>query len=137
MAAALLGGLLVGCAPSAQPVQTWEGSARVALREQRYRLTFTVNDQTHDLRGQLENRTSGDRFSVSGTWLPVGASATVTAQVSPGESPTLRASLLGFGVGDLPLKASALLTATVSGTNMAGELRIGGLNYPVQFRRTH
>ena len=70
MKPALLLPLLLGaCAPAArpQPVQVWEGSARVLLTEQRYRLTFTVNPATHALSGTLANLSSGDRFEATGT----------------------------------------------------------------------
>lgn len=128
--------LLVACAPLSQSVQVWEGSGRVLLRDQHYRLTFTVNDQTHDLRGQLENRTSGDRFEVEGTFLPTQGGATLTAAVSAGNGVKLNASILGFGVSNVALKSGALLTGQVVGQTLSGELRINGLAYPVSLMRT-
>ncbi len=91
-------------------MQVWEGSARVLLREQNYRLTFTVEPVGHRLSGTLDNRSSGDRFSVTGTLLPVEVGAELTAQISAGESPKLSASILGLGVSGLSLKADALLS---------------------------
>lgn len=95
---------LTACAPQAQPVQVWEGSGRVLLRDQSYRLTFTVNDQTHALRGVLENRTSGVKYLVDGTFLPVQGGAEVTAKVTAGDGAKLNASILGFGVSNVALR---------------------------------
>lgn len=136
-------GLLLGlaaCAPAAQPqpqpVQVWEGSARVLLREQNYRLTFTVEPVGHRLSGTLDNRSSGDRFSMTGTLLPVEVGAELTAQISAGESPQLSASILGLGVSGLSLKADALLSGRVTGRRFTGTLRVGGLSSPITLRQT-
>lgn len=128
----------MACAPAArpQPVQVWEDSARVLLRAQRYRLTFTVDEQTHRLSGTLENRSSGDLFGATGTLLPVTGGAVLTAEISAGDAPRLNASLLGFGVSGLSLKAGALLSGRVSGRDFAGTLRVGGLNAPLTLRQT-
>lgn len=133
-----LGLVLAGCAPgpSRQPVQVWEGSARVALREQLYRLTFTVNPNTFELSGTLENRSSGDRFQAAGTLLPVPGGAELTAQITAGSSARLNASLLGFGVSGVALKSDALLTGRVAGEAFEGTLRVGGVPYPLTLRRT-
>lgn len=133
--------LLASCAPQSQsmqgqPVQVWEGTGRVLLRDQHYRLTFTVNNQTHDLKGQLENRTSGDRFKVKGTYLPTQVGATLTAEVSAGEGVNLHASILGFGISNVALKSGALLTGQAVGQTFSGELRINGLAYPISLIRT-
>lgn len=127
---------LCACAPSRQPVQVWEGSGRVLLRDQHYRLTFTVNDQTHDLRGQLLNKTSGDIFQVSGTFLPVAGAAELTAQVTAGSGVKLNASLLGFGISGIGLKSDAMLVGHVVGPVFSGSLRVNGIEYPISLTRT-
>ncbi|PNY83143.1 hypothetical protein CVO96_16395 [Deinococcus koreensis] len=128
---------LGACAPvtTAQPVQVWEGSARVVISVQRYRLTFTENVQTHEIRGTLDNRTSGDSFLAAGTLLPTPEGDTLSAQISAGESPRLRASLLGFGVQDVPLKAGALLSGTIRGETLTGNLTINGLRHGLSMKR--
>lgn len=127
--------VVASCAPQAQPVQIWEGTGRIALREQAYRLTFTVNDSTHELKGQLQNRSSGDTFLVTGTYLPVVGGAEVTAQVTAGGGATLNASLLGFGISGVSLKSDALLTGQIKGEVFSGALRVNGLAYPLALTR--
>lgn len=128
---------LAACAPApgAQPVQVWEGSARVLLSVQRYRLTFTENPVTHEIRGTLDNRTSGDSFQAEGTLLPITGGAILSAQVTAGDSPRLRAGVLGFGVEDISLKGGALLTGTVLGDTLTGGLRINGVRYGLSMKR--
>ena len=129
--------LLAACAPAVrpQPVQIWEGSARVLLTVQQYRLTFTVDPVSHALSGTLANLSSGDRFEASGTLLPTGDAAELTAQVTPGSAPRLNAGFLGFGISGLSLKAEALLSGQVTGDLFAGSLRVNGLRYPLTLRR--
>ncbi|GGO21770.1 hypothetical protein [Deinococcus humi] len=129
--------LLAACAPAVrpQPVQTWEGSARVLLSVQQYRLTFTVDPVSHALSGTLANLSSGDRFEASGTLLPAGDAAELTAQVTPGSAPRLNAGILGFGISGLSLKAEAMLSGQITGELFAGSLRVNGLRYPLTLRR--
>ena len=127
---------LTACAPQLQtPVQVWEGTGRVLLREQSYRLTFSADPQTHQLAGTLENRSSGDRFQASGTLLPVEGGAELTAQITAGSGARLNASVLGFGVSGLSLKADALLSGRVAGEVFQGSLRVNGVAYPLELRR--
>lgn len=126
---------LAACAPQVQPVQVWEGTGRVLLREQSYRLTFTVNDQTHDLRGQLENRSSGDTFLVKGTYLPLLGEAEITAEVTAGSSTKLGASIFGVGISGISLKSDALLSGRVVQNVFNGNLRVNGISYPVTLNR--
>lgn len=130
---------LVACAPSVtgtQPVHVYEGAGRVLLREQHYRLTFTVNERTHELTGTLENLTSRDRFGVRGNLLPVARTeAELTAQVTAGDSPTLNASILGVGISGVTLKSGALLTGRVVGEVFSGKLLVNRVPYPVTLRR--
>ena len=129
--------LLSACAPttSSQPVQLWEGSARILLSVQRYRLTFTENPVTHDIRGTLENRTSGDSFQAEGTLLPISGGAILSAQITAGDSPKLRASILGFGIQDISLKGGALLAGTIQNDMLNGSLRINGIRYGLNMKR--
>ncbi|MFC4425300.1 hypothetical protein [Deinococcus navajonensis] len=130
--------LLGACTPAAhlvQPVEVYEGQARILLLEQPYRLTFTVNPTTHELRGTLEQRRTADRFEVSGTLLDTAEGEEVTAQVSAGAAPRFNASLLGFGVTGLSLKADALLTGRIRNRILEGSLRVGGVRYPLHMRR--
>ena len=132
--------LLTACAPQLQavppqPVQVWEGTGRVLLREQSYRLTFTADPRTHLLSGTLENRSSGDRFQAAGTLLPGPDGAELTAQVTAGSGARLNASVLGFGVSGLSLKADALLSGRVVGEVFRGALRVNGVAYPLELRR--
>ncbi|RJF73471.1 hypothetical protein D3875_19900 [Deinococcus cavernae] len=126
---------LSACAPRPQPVQVWEGSGRVLLQEQLYRLTFTVNDQTHALRGQLQNRNNGVNYFVDGTFLPVQGGAEITAKASAGDGAKLNASLLGFGVSNITPKSDALLTGRVTGNTFDATLTVNGLRYSVAFTR--
>ena len=128
--------VLTACAPKPQPVQVWEGSGRVLLRDQAYRLTFTVNDQTHALRGQLENRSNGVKYLVDGTFLPVQGGAEITAKVTAGEGAKLNASILGFGLSNVAVKSDALLTGRVAGHTFNAELTVNGVRYDVQFTRS-
>jgi hypothetical protein len=129
--------LLAACAPAVrpQPVQVWEGSARVLLSVQQYRLTFTVDPLSHALSGTLANLSSGDRFEASGTLLPAIEGAELTAQVTPGSAPQLNAGILGFGISGLSLKSEALLSGQISGDLFSGSLRVSGLRYPLTLRR--
>lgn len=127
---------LTACAPQPQPVQVWQGSGRVLLRDQSYRLTFTVNDQTHALRGVLENRTSGVKYLVDGTFLPVQGGAEVTAKVTAGDGAKLNASILGFGVSNVALKSDALLSGRVTGNVFDAQLTVNGVRYAVPFIRS-
>ncbi|UBV41537.1 hypothetical protein LAJ19_07630 [Deinococcus taeanensis] len=131
-----LGTLLGACAPvtQANPTLTYAGEVRVLLRPQRVRVTYTVNPVTHDARGQYRNLSSGDSFALRGTQLPGPAGAVLTATIDPGETPRLNASLLGFGVSNVPLKAAGLLTGTVTGETLTGTLRVNGLAYPFTLR---
>lgn len=126
---------LSACTPRPQSVQVWEGSGRVLLHEQSYRLTFTVSDQTHDLRGQLANLKNGVVYEISGTFLPVQHGAEVTARVSAGEGAKFNASLLGFGVSNLAWKSDALLTGRVTADRFPATLTVNGVGYPVLFQR--
>lgn len=128
---------LCACAPrvQSQPVQIWEGSGRVALQEQHYRLTFTADQQTHALSGTLENLKSGDRFLASGSLLPTSDSAELTAYLSAGGGAKLGASALGVGVSGVALKADALLSGRVAGEVFSGTLRVNGVAYPLELRR--
>jgi len=130
---------LAACAPGVtgrQPVQVYEGAGRVLLREQRYRLTFTVNERTHELTGTLENLTSRDRFEAWGTLLPFAENeAELTVQVTAGSSPTLNASILGVGISGVSLKSDALLTGRVTGEVFSGNLLVNRVPYPVTLRR--
>lgn len=130
---------LGACAPAVtgrQSVQIYEGTGRVLLREQHYRLTFTVNERTHELTGTLENLTSRDRFGARGTLLPVAErEAELTVQVTAGESPTLDASILGVGISGISLKSGALLTGRVVGEVFSGNLLVNRVPYPVTLRR--
>lgn len=132
---------LTGCAPAVQvpaqahPVQVWEGTGRVLLREQGYRLTFTADPRTHLLSGTLENRSSGDRFQATGTLLPGPDGAELTAHITAGNGARLSASVLGLGVSGLALKSDALLSGRVAGEVFRGALRVNGVAYPVELRR--
>lgn len=129
--------LLAACAPAVrpQPVQVWEGSARVLLTVQQYRLTFTVDPVTHALSGTLANLSSGDRFEAGGTLLPAGDGAELTAQVTPGNAPRLNAGILGFGVSGVSLKADAFLSGQIKENLFSGSLRVNGIRYPLTLRR--
>ncbi|MDV6375210.1 hypothetical protein [Deinococcus arenicola] len=129
--------LLAACAPAArpQPVQVWEGSARVLLTVQAYRLTFTVNPVSYALSGTLANLSSGDRFEGTGTLLPSGDGAELSVQVTPGTVPRLNAGILGFGIGGVSLKADAFLSGQVKGDLFDGSLRVNGIRYPLTLRR--
>ncbi|GGL70721.1 hypothetical protein GCM10010840_06050 [Deinococcus aerolatus] len=129
--------LLAACAPAArpQPVQVWEGSARVLLTVQQYRLTFTVNPVSHALSGTLTNLSSGDRFEATGTLLPASDGAELTAQVSPGSAPRLNAGILGFGVSGVSVKADALLSGRITADGFLGSLRVNGVRSALTLRR--
>lgn len=138
MRRALLLPLLLGaCAPAArpQPVQVWEGSARVLLTVQHYRLIFTVDPVSHALSGTLANLSSGDRFEAAGTLLPAGDVAELSAQVTPGNAPRLNAGILGFGISGVTLKSDAFLSGQVRGGLFDGSLRVNGVRYPLTLRR--
>ena len=107
----------------------------MVLAVQQYRLTFTENPQTHDIRGTLENRSSGNTFQASGTLLPTADGDVLSAQVTAGESPKLQASILGFGFQDVSLKSGALLTGTIRGETLSGTLRIGGVRSGLSMKR--
>ncbi|SMB93096.1 hypothetical protein [Deinococcus hopiensis] len=129
---------LGACTPAmnSQPVQVFEGTGRVLLREQRYRLVFTVDPKTHELNGTLENQTSKDRFEAQGTLLPVSAEeAELTVRVAVGNSLTLNASVLGFGINGVSLKSDALLTGRVVGEVFTGNLLVNRVPYRVTLRR--
>lgn len=129
--------LLAACAPAVrpQPVQVWEGSARVLLTEQRYRLTFTVNPVNYALSGTLANLSSGDRFEAAGTLLPGAGGTELSAQVTPGTAPRLNAGILGFGISGVSLKSGAFLSGQVRGGLFDGSLRVSGIRYPLTLRR--
>ncbi|MFC4639415.1 hypothetical protein [Deinococcus hohokamensis] len=130
--------VLGACTPAAGPtqmVQVYEGQARILLLPQPYRLTFTVNPATHELRGTLEQRRTGDRFEVTGTLLDTADGEELTAQVSAGAAPRFNATLLGFGVTGLSLKADALLSGRISHRVLDGHLRVGGVRYALTMRR--
>ncbi|CAM3641546.1 hypothetical protein [Deinococcus frigens] len=129
--------LLVACAPAVrpQPVQVWEGSARVLLSVQQYRLTFTVSPVSHALSGTFVNLSSEDRFEATGTLLPGVDGAELSAQVTPGSAPRLNAGILGFGISGVSLKADAFLSGQVRGDLFTGSLRVSGLRSPLTLRR--
>lgn len=131
--------VLSACAPTVtdrQPVQVYEGTGRVLLREQRYRLVFTVNERTHELAGTLENQSSKDRFEARGTLLPIlGSEAELTVQVTAGSSPALNASILGVGISGVTLKSDALLTGRVVDGVFTGTLLVNKIPYPITLRR--
>ena len=60
---------------------------------------------------------------------------TLTAKIDPGDTPRLNASLLGFGISNVPLKASGTLSATVTASRLIGTLRVNGISYPVTLTR--
>ncbi|GGK92358.1 hypothetical protein [Deinococcus radiotolerans] len=128
---------LSACAPTTQtqPTFTYEGEARFLLLPQKLRVTYTVNPVTHEARGEYRNLSSGDTFTLSGTQLPTSDGETLTAKIDPGDSPRLNASLLGFGISNVPLKASGTLAATVTATRLTGTLRVNGISYPVRLPR--
>ena len=128
---------LVACAPAParQPVHTFEGSARVLLTVQTYRLTFTENRVTHEIRGTLVNRTSGDAFQATGTLLPATDGDLLTADISAGDSPRLNATVFGIGLRDVPLKAGALLSGTIRHDAFAGSLRVNGFSSALNMQR--
>ena len=129
--------LLASCAPTStrQTVQVFEGSARVLLTIQSYRLSFTEEPSTHTIRGTLENRTSGDTFSAQGTLLPGPDGTVLTAEVSAGDVPHINATVFGFGVKDLPLKAGAQLNGIISGNSLTGSLRVNGFKSALTMTR--
>lgn len=118
-----------------QAVEVWEGSARVLLREQRYRLTFTVRPTDYALSGTLENVSSGDRFALSGTRLPVPGGAELTAQVTAGPSTRLNVNVLGVGLTGVGPKSDALLSGRVTGDLFQDSLRVNGVAYDLELRR--
>lgn len=131
--------LLAACAPAtqpaAQPVYSYAGEARFLLTPQKIRVTYTVDTVTHEARGEYRNLTSGGTFILRGTQLPrPGGAATLTATVDPGDTPRLNASLLGFGVSNVPLRASGLLSATVTDTILGGTLTVGGVKHNLILR---
>ncbi|MCD0161584.1 hypothetical protein IHN63_09725, partial [Deinococcus sp. 6YEL10] len=131
--------LLAACAPAtqpaAQPVYSYAGEARFLLTPQKIRVTYTVDPVTHEARGEYRNLTSGGTFLLRGTQLPrPGGAATLTATVDPGDTPRLNASLLGFGVSNVPLRASGLLSATVTDTILGGTLTVGGVKHNLTLR---
>ncbi|THF69413.1 hypothetical protein E7T06_12035 [Deinococcus sp. Arct2-2] len=135
--------MLAACAPAAQPqsaqpqtVHVFEGQATVLLRPQQYRLTLTVNPLTYDAKGVMENRSSGDRFSVAGTLLPTpNGSQELTVKLDANAGPSARFSILGFGLDGLSAKSDAFLSGTIRGELLAGRLRVNALSYPVTLRR--
>lgn len=133
----LLGLVLVSCVPQPKPqeVQVWEGSAYILFQKQEYRLVTTINNSTHELKGTLENKTSGDRFNAAGTFLPLGREAELTAEITAQSGVKLRASILGFGIEDLALKANALLSGRVVNKVFKGSLRVNGITYPLTMNR--
>ncbi|GAA5435849.1 hypothetical protein [Deinococcus aquaticus] len=130
--------LLAACAPAtqpaAQPVYSYAGEARFLLTPQKIRVTYTVDPVTHEARGEYRNLTSGGTFILRGTQLPRPGGATLTATIDPGDTPRLNASLLGFGVSNVPLRASGLLGATVTSTILSGTLTVGGVKHNVTLR---
>ncbi|GGR80309.1 hypothetical protein [Deinococcus sedimenti] len=129
--------LLSACAPATQtqPTSTYEGEARFLLLPQKLRVTYTVNPGTHEVRGEYRNLSSRDTFTLTGTQLTGPDGETLTAKIDPGDTPRLNASLLGFGISNVPLKASGTLSATVTATRLIGTLRVNGLSYPVTLNR--
>ncbi len=129
--------LLIACAPATQtqPTYTYEGEARFLLLPQKLRVTYTLNPGTHEVRGEYRNLSSGDTFTLTGTQLPAPDGDTLTAKIDPGDSPRLNASLLGFGISNVPLKASGTLAATLTATRLVGTLRVNGISYPVTLNR--
>ncbi|MBZ9753099.1 hypothetical protein K7W42_19870 [Deinococcus sp. HMF7604] len=129
--------LLAACAPTqqAQPVMTYEGEVRFLLLPQRLRITYTVNPVTHSVSGTYRNLSSGDAFVLEGTLLPGPDGATLTARITPAETARLNASVLGFGVSNIPLKASATLSALVGQDTLNGALTVNALRYPVTLKR--
>ncbi|WP_226342648.1 hypothetical protein [Deinococcus sp. AJ005] len=129
--------LLAACAPAVrpQPVQVWEGSARVLLTVQQYRLTFTVNPVNYALSGTLANLSSGDRFEATGTLLPGTDGAEMSVQVTPGNVPRLNAGILGFGISGVALKSDAFLSGQVRDGLFDGSLRVNGIRSPMTLRR--
>ncbi|GHF29034.1 hypothetical protein HNQ07_000915 [Deinococcus metalli] len=129
--------LLAACAPApARPaVQSFEGSARVLLTVQSYRLTYTEDPATHAIRGTLENRSSGDAFRAEGTLLPGPDGDILTADVSAGDVPRVNATVFGFGIKDLPLKAGAQLSGTIRGDLLRGSLRVNGFRSALTMTR--
>ncbi|WP_309572315.1 hypothetical protein [Deinococcus sp.] len=131
--------VLASCAPTpaAQPVQVFEGSARVLLTVQSYRLTFTEDASTHTIRGTLENRTSGDTFAAQGTLLTQLDGQVLTAEISAGDVPHINATVFGFGVKDLAVKAGAQLSGTITGDVFTGNLRVNGFKSALSMNRVH
>ncbi|AWT35977.1 hypothetical protein GCM10008956_03020 [Deinococcus arenae] len=131
-------GLLAACAPTtqAQPTYTFEGNTRFVFLVQKIRLTYTVNPVTHEARGEYRNLSSGDTFTLRGTHLPSARGDLLTATIDPGDTPRLNASLLGLGIGNVPLKASGTLAATITAGTLTGTLRVNGFNYPITLTRT-
>lgn len=129
--------LLTSCvlSPKPQEVQVWEGRTYILFQKQEYRLIATVNQATHDLKGTLENKTSGDRFNAAGTFLPLEDSAELTAEITAQSGVKLKASILGFGIEDLALKANALLSGRVYKDIFKGSLRVNGVTYPLTMKR--
>ncbi|WP_291429495.1 hypothetical protein [Deinococcus sp.] len=130
--------LLAACAPAthpaAQPVYSYVGETRFLLTPQKIRVTYTVDPVTHEARGEYRNLSSGGAFTLRGTQLPGPGGAALTATIDPGDTPRLNASLLGFGVSNVPLKASGLLSATVTDTILGGTLTVGGVKHTVILR---
>lgn len=129
--------LLTACAPATQtqPTFTYEGETRFLLLPQKLRVTYTVNPVTHEARGEYRNVSSGDTFTLTGTQLPAPDGETLTAKIDPGDTPRLNASLLGFGISNVPLKASGTLAATVTPARLSGTLRVNGISYPLTLNR--
>lgn len=129
--------LLTSCVPLLKPqeVQVWEGSTYILFQKQEYRLIVTINQATHDLKGTLENKTSGDRFNAAGTFLPLEDAAELTAEITAQSGVKLKASVLGFGIEDLALKANALLSGRVDQDVFKGSLRVNGVNYPLTMKK--
>ncbi|MBZ9712113.1 hypothetical protein [Deinococcus multiflagellatus] len=127
---------LAACAPApqAQPVMTYEGEVRVLLLPQRVRVSYTVNPLTHEVKGAYRNLSSGDTFVLEGTLLPGPEGDTLTARITPAETARLNASVLGFGISNIPLKAGATLSAVQVRNLLTGTLTVNAVRYPLTLK---